>query len=231
MFAKRLGASYRGRVPSITRPRRNAERREEIEQNLLQAVESLLSEGWSFTELSVQRIADEAGIPRSTFYLHFPDKAQLIMRLTGRVYDEVFGETLAWYPGDHRDGPEGMTRALEGVITRFRLHFPVLRAVMEVAGYEPAVGAFYRSRILEFAAAMETRLQLARQAGQLHPAVHIPTTTQIMCWSTERSIIEHILGDPEGAGDHRLAEALARVQWLTMYGDARRPPAPVRRGP
>jgi AcrR family transcriptional regulator len=218
-------------VPSITRPRRNAERREEIEQNLLRAVEALLAEGWSFTELSVQRIAEEAGIPRSTFYLHFPDKAQLLMRLTGRVYDEVFGETLAWWTGDHRDGPDGMTRALEGVITRYRLHFPVLRAVTEVAGYEPAVGAFYRSRILEFAAGMEARLRLAHEAGQLRPDVDIPATTQIMCWSTERSITEHILGDPEGARDHRLAEALARVQWLTMYGDARRPPTPIRRGP
>jgi AcrR family transcriptional regulator len=218
-------------VPSITRSRRHAERREEIEQSLLRAVEFLLTEGWSFTELSVQRIADEAGIPRSTFYLYFPDKAQLIMRLTGQVYDEVFAETFAWFPGDHRDGPAGMASALAAVIARYRQHFPVLRAVTEVAGYEPAVAEFYRRRILDFATGMEARLQLARDGGQLRPDVDIPATTQIMCWSTERSITEHILGDPEGAGDHRLAEALARVQWLTMYGDARRPPAPIRRGP
>jgi AcrR family transcriptional regulator len=214
-------------MPSITK-RRNSSRREAIEQSLLQAVESLLEQGFSYTELPVQKIADEAGIPRSTFYLHFPDKAQLIMRLTDRVYDELFVDALTWWAGDHRDGPEGITAAVERIIARYRTHFPVLRAVMEVAAYEPDVGDAYRARIGDFARAMEARLEEQRDAGRLHPDLDIPATTQLICWSTERNITQHITED-DGSGDARLARALARAHWLTLYGDAKRPPASLPR--
>lgn len=211
-------------MPSITRSRRNGSRREAIEQSLLRAVESLLDQGFSYTEIPVQKIADEAGIPRSTFYLHFPDKAQLIMRLTDRVYDELFMDALTWWAGDHRDGPAGIATAVERIIARYRAHFPVLRAVMEVAGYEPDVGDAYRARIREFATGMQTRLEEQQAAGRLHPDVDIPATTELICWSTERSITQHIMDD-DGSGDARLARALARAHWFTLYGGAKRPPA------
>jgi AcrR family transcriptional regulator len=214
-------------MPSITK-RRNGSRREAIEQSLLSAVESLLEQGFSYTELPVQKIADEAGIPRSTFYLHFPDKAQLIARLVERVYDELFVDALGWWAGDHRDGEAGIVAAVERIIGRYRAHFPVLRAVMEVASYEPDVGDVYRARIQEFAAGMEARLEEQRDAGRLHPDVDIPATTRLICWSTERNITQHIMED-DGSGDARLARALARSHWLTLYGDAKRPPAPVTR--
>jgi AcrR family transcriptional regulator len=216
-------------MPSITK-HRNGSRREAIEQNLLRAVEALLGQGFSYTELPIQKIADEAGIPRSTFYLHFPDKAQLIMRLTERVYNDVFGEALVWWAGDHRDGPAGIAAALERIIAKYRVHFPVLRAVMEVASYEPDVGDAYRARIEEFATGMQIRLEEQRAAGHVHPDVDIEATTKLMCWSTERSITQHIMED-DGSGDARLAQALARAHWLTLYGDAKRPPAPITRGP
>ncbi|MEU6204148.1 helix-turn-helix domain-containing protein, partial [Micromonospora musae] len=62
-------------MPSITRRRSAAaDRRLPVEAQILAATERLLGEGESFTELGVQRIAREAGVARSTFYMHFADK-------------------------------------------------------------------------------------------------------------------------------------------------------------
>jgi AcrR family transcriptional regulator len=218
---------YGGDMPSITRSRRNGvERREAIEQTLLEAVEKLLAEGWSYTELPVQRIAEEAGIARSTFYVHFVDKGQLIARLADRIYDEVFAASSKWFAGDHRDGPDALATTLEELIAVHRTHFPVLQAVTEAASYEPTVGKAYRSRLYTFAAGMQARLEAARDAGQLNAGIDIVTTAEIMVWMAERVINQHVLERPPSE-DRRLAESLARAEWLLMYGDARRPPARV----
>ncbi|WP_372792169.1 TetR/AcrR family transcriptional regulator, partial [Paraconexibacter sp.] len=60
------------RSGATTRSRRAA-----VEQQVLGAVERLLTDGESFTALPVGRIADEAGMARTTFYGHFPDKSTL----------------------------------------------------------------------------------------------------------------------------------------------------------
>ena len=208
--------------------RGNAQRREAVEDALLQAVESLLREGWSYTELPVQRIADEAGIARSTFYVHFVDKAALIEQLVTRVFDPVFGAFLDWFDGDHGQGVADMAATFERLVTLIRRHSPVLQAILEVASYEPTMGKAYRERICGYSTRLRTRLETARDAGQLHPDVDVAITTEIMCWATERTITQHIVERPESE-DHRLAKALARTLWFTMYGDAWCPPAPANR--
>ena len=219
-----------GAMAATTHSRRaNLERREAVEDALLQAVERLLREGWSYTELPVQRIADEAGIARSTFYVHFVDKPALIERLVSRVFHDTFAVFLEWFTGDHREGVGDMTATFRKLIALCRLHFPVLQAITEVASYEPSTGKAYRAGIYEYSSQLRIRLEAARDSGRLHPDVDITTTAEIMCWATERSIIQHILERPE-SDDDRLAAALARTLWLTMYGDARRPPARIPRG-
>ncbi|MGA3253246.1 MAG: TetR family transcriptional regulator, partial [Mycobacterium sp.] len=60
-------------MPSVTRkPQANREqRREQLERRLLDATERLMSEGASFTEISVDRLSTEAGISRASFYIYF----------------------------------------------------------------------------------------------------------------------------------------------------------------
>jgi AcrR family transcriptional regulator len=59
-------------MASVTRkPQANRqERREQIERLLLDATERLMADGASFTELSVDRLATEAGISRASFYVY-----------------------------------------------------------------------------------------------------------------------------------------------------------------
>jgi AcrR family transcriptional regulator len=84
-------------MPSITRPRpQGPDRRAAAVAQVLAATERLLGEGVPFTELGVQRIAAEAGIARSTFYLHFRDKTELLVRLAGSLKEELFDLGEDW---------------------------------------------------------------------------------------------------------------------------------------
>ena len=72
------------------RPQRNrADRRARMEHDLLEATERLMDDGTTFTELSVDRLASEAGISRATFYVYFEDKADLLRLLAARVLAEL----------------------------------------------------------------------------------------------------------------------------------------------
>ena len=86
-------------MPSVTRkPQANRqERRELIERRLLAATDRLMGGGASFTELSVDRLATEAGISRASFYVYFEDKGHLLRRLTGQVFDDLADGARRWW--------------------------------------------------------------------------------------------------------------------------------------
>lgn len=86
-------------MASVTRkPQANRqERREQIERLLLDATERLMADGASFTELSVDRLATEAGISRASFYVYFEDKGDLLRRLTGQVFDDLAAAAERWW--------------------------------------------------------------------------------------------------------------------------------------
>jgi len=92
-------------VPSVTRKpqAKRQERREEIERQLLDATERLMAAGASFTELSVDRLATEAGISRASFYIYFEDKGYLLRRLTGQPPALACGSVAVIHPAHDLD--------------------------------------------------------------------------------------------------------------------------------
>jgi len=93
--------------PSVTRKKTQgsrAERRDQIRHALLDAVEQLLEEGESFTELSVERLVSRAQISRSTFYVYFEDKGDLLSAWLTEIISELTAAAgPVGRPGVHRD--------------------------------------------------------------------------------------------------------------------------------
>jgi len=208
-------------VPTVTKPRASGrQRREAIESDVLRAVEKLIAEGHSYTELPVQRIAEEAGIARSTFYVHFPDKAQLLIRLADIATMDLFRAAEGWWQGDHRDGPEGVAATMERMITGFREHDRVLLALVELAGYEPEVAVYWQERVAAFIAVVRARLDELVLAGEVSPAIDTASTAAVLTWMVERSVAQHVLENPDPAGDPEFAATLGRAIWLTTFGDS-----------
>ena len=120
-------------MPSVTRTtNRTRARRGAAEQQVLTAVEELLAEGEAFTTLGVARIAERAGIARSSFYVHFPDKTELLMRLTASATDKLFEVAEAWVVNDEATYADLQTTAA-AVLGEYRRHGALLTAFAEVA--------------------------------------------------------------------------------------------------
>src|SRR4051794_10992972 len=86
-------------MTSVTR-RRSAHRevrRDETRARLLEVVERLLADGDTFTEISVERMVAEAGMARSTFYVYFTDKGDLLRSWFAEITDELRAAAAGWW--------------------------------------------------------------------------------------------------------------------------------------
>ncbi|RJQ79773.1 TetR/AcrR family transcriptional regulator [Pseudonocardiaceae bacterium YIM PH 21723] len=205
-------------MPSVTRSvARHKGRSSELEQRVLSSVLRLLADGTRYTELPVQRILEEAGIARSTFYHYFPDKAQLLIKLAELATADIWQSAEQWWRSDHSDGETGLVPVLLTAITQVRENRLVLRAIREVAAYDRTVAEYWISRMTPYLELSRSRLEELRAAGKIGEWVDPARTAQIMAWTMERVVgLHHI--PPED--DERWATALARSAWLIIYGDA-----------
>jgi AcrR family transcriptional regulator len=204
-------------MPSVTRRTSSGRlRREAVEQRVFDAVERLLADGESFTSLGVQRIADEAQIARSTFYVHFPDKSTLLMRLTESATRDMFPRPEEWVGGADASGLDALTRTTERMLSHYRSHADALAALAEVAAYDTDVAEFWRVRVDRFAEVLRARLESDRRAGRLPADLDCDVTARLIAWGTERIVSDHMAND-DGRGDERLAVSLARAMWAAMH--------------
>src|SRR6202008_2993814 len=133
------------RKPQARREQTRQQRREQMERRLLDATERLMRDGASFTALSVDRLATQAGISRASFYIYFEDKGHLLRRLAGQVFADLADSADQWWSVAWRHNPDDVRAAMAGIVATYRRHQPVLVALNEMAAYDPVVGATYRN--------------------------------------------------------------------------------------
>jgi AcrR family transcriptional regulator len=203
-------------MPSITRRPREPERRAAVEAQVLAATKRLLTTGVGFTELGVQQIAAEAGVARSTFYLYFRDKSDLLLHLAGELKQGVFDLGADWRP---TDGPEPLAAAYANMLRFYRGNSAVLTAVSEASAYDPVVREFWEGQLARFAEVVTEWLSEEVRAGRLGADLDPVMAARVIVWGGERVITRHVALD-DGTGDAGLARELALQQW---HGAFRRP--------
>ncbi|MBF9134323.1 TetR/AcrR family transcriptional regulator [Plantactinospora sp. S1510] len=203
-------------MPSVTRRRApNPDRRASVETQVLAATERLLVEGASFTDLGVQRIAAEAGVARSTFYTHFRDKSELLMRLAGTMRTAGFDIASAWDPAT---GPDALAEAFQRVVGIYRRHAAVLAAVNEVAAYDTTVREFWRSGLNRFIEHTERVLTAEQRSGRAPAGVEVGHASRVIVIGGEAAIADHVATFPDDtAGDAAFARELAAIWWHGVY--------------
>jgi len=190
-------------------------RRATVEADVMAAVERLLGAGAAYADLSVDRIAREAGISRTAFYFYFRDKRELLMRVTEETTDRLYAEAEGWWGGEG-DGAERLSEALRAVIAVYREHGVLLRAVVEASTYDPEVATFWRAVVARFVDATRERIEAEQRAGRaagLDPAA----VAFSLAWMTERAVYQH-MSLPSGVSDDALVDALTVVWVRSVYG-------------
>jgi TetR/AcrR family transcriptional regulator, ethionamide resistance regulator len=205
-------------MPSVTRKpqARRQERREQIERRLLDATDRLMADGTSFTELSVDRLATEAGISRASFYIYFQDKGHLLRRLTGQVFDDLANDGDRWWSVARRRRPEDVLAAVTAIVASYRRHQPLLLAINEMAAYDALVGATYHQVLSEIATRMAAVIEQGQQDGVIRGDLPAASTASSLTWMVERTCHQNLPGRPESY-DAELAATLTQIIWAALY--------------
>jgi len=195
------------------------ERREQIERQLLDATERLMADGASFTELSVDRLATEAGISRASFYIYFEDKGHLLRRLTGQVFDDLAGAADRWWSVARRRDPADVLAAMTGLVATYRRHQALLVALNEMAAYDPQVGATYRDILTAIAARLTAVIEAGQEDGSIRHELSAASAATTLTWMAERTCQQNLPGRPPSY-DAELAATLTQIVWGALYLEA-----------
>ena len=200
----------------------STERAAAIEAGVLAAAERLLARGSTFSALTMQQIAAEAGVARSTVYLYFREKDTILIRLAERLSAGSFALVGPWSPADP-GALDSLTRTLLAVIRHYREHAPILRAVLEMSGQDRALGQFWDGELTKFINLSRDWLRIEQEAGRTAADLDVDTASQVIIFGGNRVIAGHALnGNPDR--DEAVARELAVNQW---FGAIHRPPAPA----
>ncbi|MFE9098136.1 TetR/AcrR family transcriptional regulator [Streptomyces sp. NPDC007264] len=198
------------------RPSSAADRRAALEQRILSALEELLRGGATYTELSVEQIAHAAGISRSTFYLYFRDKVDVLLRVSGSLKARSYEIAEAWRPCGPDGGVEGLARTYELIVRHYREHAALLSAIHEVAAYDPAVREAWAAHQDRFIDNLVTVLKEEQRAGRTSADV-VPELAATVIVQGGGEVIARQVSGGDAGDDALVAQELAHGYWHGVY--------------
>ena len=205
-------------MPSVTRrPQANRqERRERFERQLLDATDRLMADGASFTELSVDRLATEAGVSRAPVYLNFEANGPQLRGLTGPVFADLAAAADRWWSVSERRDPSDVRAAMSALVASYRHHQPLLVALNEMAAYDPLVGATYTGILNDIAARLAEVIEGGQRDGAIRSALPAAATASTLTWMVERTCQQNLPSRP-ASYDAELTDVLTEIVWATLY--------------
>jgi TetR/AcrR family transcriptional regulator, ethionamide resistance regulator len=188
-------------------------KRAQVQAAVLAATETLLSEGSSYAELNVERIARAAGISRTAFYFYFRDKRDLLMRLAADVTEQLYAQADIWFSGAG-DPQDEIREALTRIAELYREHGVLIRAIVEVSTYDEDIATFWRGLLDRFVVATAHRIEAEDGGGPGRPVPH--ATAFALTWMVERTFYQQLVQDLP-VGDE-VVDAVAEIYLRTVYG-------------
>lgn len=185
-----------------------ARRREATQTALVDATRRLLLSGETYSSLYVERIAQEAGVSRATFYLNFADKKEVMIRLAYEIVEQRFvigAELLA----DPDIGRETLVAIVTDMVRRWTEDAPLLHAIIELAEQDSTMRQTWVDAVHQVGA-MGAKLMRARWGDSRAAFADPETLGQVLAWMFERSA-HQLTREPHRRAE--VTEAVAEVVW------------------
>lgn len=187
---------------------------------LRDALERTLADGGSYSDIDVETLAREAGLSRSSFYVYFEGKVELIRELADDVIASVIEIGRAWW-----ELPPGATKAdlraaLEQMLGAYRTQAPLVGVFVEAAAYDSLVREEYMSLMRRSRRAIQEHIRDGQQRGFIRASVDPETTSIWLAWMLSRGAHELIRIATPAQFRRRLA-AFTDIIWGTLYEGTR----------
>jgi AcrR family transcriptional regulator len=210
-------------MPSVTRKSQSSrsERRDEARRRLLGVVEKLLEEGESFTEISVERLVSEAGMSRSTFYVYFEDKGDLLRAWFAEITAELSDAASGWLTLGADATRADLRAALERVVKTYKPHTTLMAATYDAAAYDASVRELVEGMMDGNVAGLRKHIQAGQAGGSIDPSLPAAQTAAWLTWMAERGL-HQLVRTASPAELEKLIDAYTGIVWNTLYAPTRR---------
>jgi AcrR family transcriptional regulator len=205
-------------MASVTRKSQGGRgrRREDIRDRLLAAVETLLDEGQTYAEISVERLVQEAGISRSTFYVYFEDKGELLRAWFAQIREELKGAARDWWAIADDVQRDDVHAALAKIVETYQPHTPLMAAVFDAASYDGAVREEVEAMMATNTASLRKHIRDGQRGGWIASNLPADETAGWLTWMAERGF--HLMLQTADRDEAKaLVEAYTDVIWNALY--------------
>jgi AcrR family transcriptional regulator len=185
------------------------------EREIIAAAEELLRER-PFRDLTVDEVMRRTELSRPSFYVYFRDRHHLVLRVAERFGAEMLTMSERWFEATGPGGAATFREVLEGVVTVYERHGPVLHALADAATVDPDVELTYNSIMQTFVDATTEHIEGEIEAGRILP-LDAKETARALCLMNDRYLLA-ALGRTPTAAPQTVVETLATIWTRTLYG-------------
>ncbi|MHB8692192.1 MAG: TetR/AcrR family transcriptional regulator [Solirubrobacteraceae bacterium] len=190
--------------------------RREVLRRLLEATERLLAAKVPFSQITIQQLSNEAGIARSTFYMHFDDRSALVREMAAIVIDDfhqVIKRIAALGPDPDQ---EGLYAIMLELVESFRPHERLIPPILATLDGTPEIELMYQVGIARIAATWEAFIR--QQPSDRVRDVNIEDLSMVLTRMVEQTVLRGVPG--RGAEMRaRIARALSQAAWHAIFLD------------
>jgi AcrR family transcriptional regulator len=188
-------------------------------RQILEATERLL-QSFPLGELSVERICEEAGTSRATYYHYFGSRTAPLATLASELWDDVFTEIQPFLGGTSDSAPQRtITDSFKAAWRVWIDHAAVFRALAENWRSDPDLEQLWLTIIDRFTTSIAAEIDRERAAGIALPGPDSHELASVLLWSTSHCLYiagtnldEHM---PDEAG---LFDTMITVWLRSIYG-------------
>jgi AcrR family transcriptional regulator len=196
-----------------------AHRRDDIRRRLLGAVDQLTVGGDSYATVSIERLANAAGLSRATFYTYFDGKGDLLRAGFSDALEELGGACRPWLGLGTRPTQADMRAALHRIILSYRSHATLISAVYDEATQDSSLRDQLGAAITDAIDTLQAQIERGQRAGWADGELLARETAAWLVWLIERGL-NQIIPSADDAQVDRLTDALAQMGWQTLDAES-----------
>jgi AcrR family transcriptional regulator len=179
-------------------------------------VEPLLEAGESYADISVERLITAVDISRSTFYVYFDDKGDLLRAMAEDVTRDLADAGSAWFDLGTTATKDDLRDALKPLFDTYRRHQTLLGAITEAASYDARVREQHLALVEEAVRGLEDHIKAQQAAGAMDTALDARRTAKWLTWMYERGLYQLVGQSSEGEA-RKLRAAATDLIWRALY--------------
>ncbi|BFM14590.1 TetR/AcrR family transcriptional regulator [Maricurvus nonylphenolicus] len=203
----------------MTNPRQanREKKRKQKAFELLGAAERLVKLGTSISAITVDMLRQEAGMARSTFYVYFEDKIDLISTLMEHIFEETLDPVTRWWNvTEHRTQKELIEVLLEAgkVLQQNQVAYQMIE---ESALYDDHLKASIDKVNRSTIQLAQKAVKKEQKGGSIRTDV-TPEMVEDLHWMTNRVLTYKVISQ-SSSNLSRHCTSLASIMWRTLYDD------------